>query len=208
MHLLFFLERYGTLGAKPQLGYGRFKILNRSELLLKVTKIDPSQNQKQPSGMSLIQSAFFTVEFSESPFTQLLKNIVSSKLTLERLKEQNLAPISPMVKDYLRFIVGAKWSTQEELDILGGQDGNRNRYRSKISASWAYRTEGKWRIDVFAGPCAQQTGIGWNSALQVLRSKNGWQDILGLANPPSSVQEHSVNSRNDLQTMLEEVIKK
>lgn len=148
--LLLFMEKYGNLGARPQLGYGRFQITTITH--------DPGDYQwdtmdNHPPGEhpDLRTFTFFTLQFQPqhpnwwqqiSGIRQLPANKQNEIATL--VTKYHTVPTMPALKNYLRFT--PRWSLEIEHWLFGTLRGN-HRLRSKISLSWAYQQQGPWRID-------------------------------------------------------------
>jgi CRISPR-associated protein Cmr1 len=198
--LFLFLEKYGTLGAKPQLGFGRFQILESEGLRERVSSFEipfGSESSKEPN---LIGSTFYSIRFSESPFTPKLKAATrQSTKIISELESEQIAPVSSLVKEHLRFPQGRYTKSF----ILGEK-----KQRARIASSWAYRNGSSWQLDVFAGPILKNDkDREWKQYNKILSDTNEWERILGFQNTPTlSVSIKHIDSSNSLKRIIEEVL--
>jgi CRISPR-associated protein Cmr1 len=147
------MEAWGTLGARPQLGYGLFRITNPDAV--------PESFPWEAHGSSAIGSLpdlrtfiFFKLRFTPREatwWTQVsgireLRSQPDLWSILERLAEHGMVPVAPAIKNYLRFELA--WSSVSlKRWLFGTLEGN-VRIRSKVSLSWAYRLDhgDEWEI--------------------------------------------------------------
>jgi CRISPR-associated protein Cmr1 len=159
--LLLFLEKWGNLGAKPQLGYGVFRIENRKEVLQAAQQWDwqhiKEKIHKRPSSQSdkrkgqnlpnLRQFGFFRYRINHPPpawWTRVpgIERVASRVQPLVR--NYNTVPVCPALKNEWRF---HQWRGQKRdaFEIFGTLRPNRQ--RSKVAVSWAYRlNKNTWEI--------------------------------------------------------------
>ncbi len=199
--LFLFLERYGTLGAKPQLGFGRFRITNRDVLRKYVSVSQITLGNEIIKKPNLIDSRFYTITFDESPFTEKLKeDMKTPQAVKDELTVKELAPVSPLVKEYLRF---GPHKQNTKSFILG-----KKKQRARIASSWAYRDDSSWRIDVFAGPIlGKYEERDWKLYNNILSNEMKWKKILGLQDESTiSVSSTYIDSPTRMKSLLEGVL--
>lgn len=147
-----FMEKYGNLGARPQLGYGRFQIID--------IKNDPGPYTWEPKGQLELNTlpdlrafTFFTLQFQPrqedwwqriSGIRQLLR--YQQGVIANLVNQYHTLPTTPTLKNHLRFNQTPDWSPEIGQWLFGTLKGN-YRLRSKISLSWAYRQQSWWQID-------------------------------------------------------------
>jgi len=218
--LLLFIEEWGAIGAKPQLGYGFFKINNRDEIqeiredamdLSKIiyTKIDSL-------GLpDLRQFTFFRYRFKPSrndwwtrvKGLQRLLGDPKAASKLSQLVKMEIIPVSPVLKNQWRYV---EWpaSSPAKRWIFGTIDQEKR--RGKISISWAYREKNMWVVRGWAWlPEEERTKIGTiiqhrqgvGVVENILKDELVWKKALNLDN----------NSRTDLYverlTNIDQIIK-
>ena len=147
--LMHWLSQWGAIGAKSQLGYGTFKITSHS--------INPSFKSldlgTQPPGHLPDLRAFTFFKFQFVPlntdwwktirdFQYTMRDKESSNI-LENLAANNMVPVSPLLKNYFRF--RKNWKSYTTVRWLFGSIG-RYTQKSKVSFSWAYKTQDCWEI--------------------------------------------------------------
>lgn len=156
--LLLFLEDHGAIGAKPQLGYGVFQIMNTD------APLSPLQwsiaGQERVNGLPDLRGVtFLKLRFSPKssgwwhniPGLREIKGqkhkdkAKESWRILESLADQGMVPITPAFKNHLRY--DRQWSNHRLPRWLFGTIGQEGRIRSKVAVSWAYRTDhDTWEI--------------------------------------------------------------
>jgi CRISPR-associated protein Cmr1 len=154
--LILFLERYGAVGAKPQLGYGVFRLENRSEVMKKAENrqwhvmgnIAPSQILPD-----LRRFGFFRFRFQphkQDWWTQIagLERLLDKGNTariLQQIVEQDMVPVAPAFKNVWRF---GYWQGPLGVEqwLFGTSRGKDKRVQSKVAVSWAYRDGNEWEI--------------------------------------------------------------
>lgn len=144
--LLRFLEMWGSLGARPQLGYGAFQI---SAIQDEPTQFmwEPQHHSGEQPGVfpDLRTFTFFKLRFipakadwwREISGLRELRSRREAWGILEQLVAQGMVPVSPAIKNYLRF--HQPWSSNQVTHWLFGTLHKDERLRSKMSVSWAYR---------------------------------------------------------------------
>lgn len=182
--LLLFLERRGSLGAKPQLGYGVFAVDDddRAKLKERVNRWQwEVMGSRPPDGDTpdLRRFGFFCYQFQpEKPgwWTQVpgmervavqAKPVVSTHKTV---------PLTPTLKNAWRF---RRWqgSRNDEREIFGSL--RPDRIRSKIAVSWAYEkhNDGGWEV---RGSVWLQNAKIARDVWDIVRNEQIWQQVIGL----------------------------
>ena len=207
--LLLFLEKWGNLGAKPQLGYGIFMIENRDEVIewaygrsgdkpgweWKVFSND-NPNKKLPD---LRRFGFFKYRFKPTQpgwWTQVPGlNRVSTKIQ-PIISQYQTVPVSPSLKNEWRFNQwNRKWGDDQE--IFGVMQPGGNRLRSKVAVSWAYKTDGAWEVRGWVWlKSPKWADKVWN----ILSNNQVWQTIL---NAHGQIDTHKPTSSKDVLEILE-----
>ncbi len=182
--LFLWLEQYGSLGARPQLGYGAFRIINREEVAKKakrgkaVLQEISVQNNKASIYPDLRRFLFFRYEFEPSkpgwwtrvPGVGRIGSNIQALVT-----NQNMVPTTPSLKNEWRF---HQWrgSRDEEVEIFGTLRPERK--RGRIGVTWAYRENGIWAIHGWAWmPQRENLARGlW----RILSNEFVWKHVLGV----------------------------
>ncbi len=147
--LLLFLERWGSIGAKPQLGYGVFEIENRDEVLIQARnwQWETRKGTAPPRGRpDLRQFGFLRYRFTpDRPgwWTRVsgIERVASQVQPL--VSQYGVVPVMPALKNEWRF---HRWHgpRESEQEIFGTLRPARR--RSKVTASWAYRLGQEWEV--------------------------------------------------------------
>jgi CRISPR-associated protein Cmr1 len=191
--LLRWLDLYGSIGAKPQLGHGVFKLEDHlSESDAADSLVFPIGHQPVSELPDLRTFTFFKFRFNpQSPtwWTQVpgLRELRSRRedwTIIEKQAAQGMVPVSPALKNHIRY--GHQWSPSVAVWLFGTLRGN-ERVRSKISFSWAYRVDSGWEIRGWLYLPQDQTGrifadYSENTRLlnTVLADPRSWLQALGL----------------------------
>jgi len=150
--LLLFLEEWGAIGAKSQLGYGFFKINNSDEIREYAMDWSKISNQVDLSGLpNLCQFTFFRYIFKPSRddwwkrvggMKRLLDNPKTAS-KLSQLAQMGIIPVPPAIKNQWRYV---EWSAPFSAKrwIFGTSD--QEKMKSKISISWAYSEKDMWVV--------------------------------------------------------------
>ena len=193
--LFLFLEKWGAIGAKSQLGYGIFKIINRDEVQKcskKWQKMGYGKNR--PNLPDLSQFAFFKFRFKPSNddwWTRLggLQRLLGNRKTahiISKLAHQKMVPVSPTLKNQWRFKEWqAPYSAKRWLLGASAQD---DRLRSKVAVSWAYRDGDMWIVRGWAWMPEKEKkerevlehGLEIDSLERILRDESIWKKALNL----------------------------
>lgn len=153
--LLRFIAQYGTLGAKPQLGYGVVEILNNEEVKQHTTSFSwknllpentgqaqtPEEQEDLPN---LKDMGFFCYRFEpeHSSWWVRLSGLERVVRSVQPFARQTV-PIAPLLKNTWRF---GHWQRHwgRDRDFWGLVETERQ--RGKVTVSWAYRTDEAWEI--------------------------------------------------------------
>ncbi|MEA3310488.1 MAG: type III-B CRISPR module RAMP protein Cmr1 [Chloroflexota bacterium] len=154
--LFLFLEQWGSLGAKPQLGYGAFEITNREKVTDRTSGwgVWPSQDDKDPhvSLPDLRRFHFFRYTFTPARRDWWLRLADIQQLlgkhkeigVLNTLYQRRMVPTTPLLKNIWRY---REWHGSRPVSrwIFGvstvrKQAGRTviHRVRSKVAVTWAY----------------------------------------------------------------------
>lgn len=152
--LLRFLEAWGSLGARPQLGYGAFRITEIKDAP-PLSTYEVYGNQTPGDQPDLRTFTFFKLRFTPKtatwwhtvPGIRELRTRRDNWTELEQLAKQGMVPTTPALKNYLRY--HHQWSSPALPHWLFGtiRQGD-DRIRSKVAFSWAYRLDSsdEWEI--------------------------------------------------------------
>ena len=151
---LLFLERWGNLGAKPQLGYGVFAIENRDEVM------------EWALGNSNGKPGWWTQVPGLNRVATQVQRLVS---------RFQIVPVSPGLKNEWRF---NRWNRKwgDDREIFGAMRPKGDRIRSKVAVSWAYKIDDKnWEVRGWAWLKSLQ----WADRVWGILSDNSiWNTIL------------------------------
>lgn len=156
--LLRFLENWGNLGPRPQLGYGVFTIENINGAEIKTNpRLDICGDNGVGELPDLRSFSFFKLSFIPkssnwwvdiSGLKELRKNRHTQKEweILKNIADQGMVPVTPALRNYLRY--KQKWSSSFLPHWLFGTLGKGAKSRSKVCLSWAYRQNNshKWEV--------------------------------------------------------------
>jgi CRISPR-associated protein Cmr1 len=187
-----FLERWGSLGPRPQLGYGVFRL---TEVKGGPPPLTWDQLGNAPVGAlpDLRSFTFFKLQFiprEDTWWTQVsglreLRGRHDQWLNVERLAGRGMVPVTPALKNTLRF--EQRWSSNALPHWLFGTLRGDERVRRKVALSWAFRlADGKtWEIRgwVFLPDDARGRAVRTEVTTvlrQVLERPQSWQQALGL----------------------------
>ena len=141
--LLRFLERHGAIGAKPQLGYGVFRIIEIKGASQKPW-VWPSLglDQSHPALPDLRRFGFFNYRFtadwgwwSRIPALERLLGHSETARALQQLVQQGMIPVAPLLKNAWRF---GHWNGPRSVELHLFGTSRDPRVRSKLNVSWAY----------------------------------------------------------------------
>ncbi len=179
--LFLWLEKYGSIGARPQLGYGAFRVLNRDDVIKQARKWqweiigNEAIDMKYPDLRSFL---FFRYEFTPSVpgwWTQVPGvGRVGSKVQ-PVVTHWRTVPTTPALKNEWRF---HQWrgNWHEQIEIFGTLRPGRQ--RGRIGATWAYRENGVWQVHGWAWMPPRE-----NLAMrlwQILTDRSVWSKVLSV----------------------------
>jgi CRISPR-associated protein Cmr1 len=177
--LLLFVERWGNLGAKPQLGYGVFmleeqqKLAERAKAWPQMAQMDgKEQNADVPD---LRHFGFFRYRFRpQQPgwWTQIPGIGRVSTQVRPVVSQHHTVPVAPALKNAWRF---DRWQDAwgKPSDFFGGL--HPDRVRSKVVVSWAYPQEDEWEVRGYAW----LHGVKQQAVWQMFCDTAVWQQHLG-----------------------------
>lgn len=154
--LLRFIEQHGSIGAKPQLGYGVVEILNKNEVSRCISSFSwdnllPQGAAKGPAPSALQalpdlrDMGFFRYRFqpTRSSWWMHLSGLQRLVSSIQPFAQQTV-PIAPLLKNAWRF---NHWQSHwgHASDFWGMVSGT-GRQRGKVAVSWAYKTNDAWEI--------------------------------------------------------------
>ena len=192
--LLKFMEKYSSIGAKPQHGYGLFKIENiKDEQPKKLTSFVETPGSHFISDLPDLRTfTFFKFRFSpQNPnwWTQVsgIKELRTRRddwAIVEKQAANGMVPVSPALKNYLRY--GHDWPGSIAFWLFGTMSG-KDKIRSKISFSWAYRDGAVWEVRGWVYLPQDQTGRAFYNYADnlrqlrtILEDPQNWICALGL----------------------------
>jgi len=196
-NLLLFLEKWGNLGAKPQLGYGVFSIENRNEVKGWSNKQQwRVMENKEPSDKlpDLRRFGFFKYRFAPSQpgWWTDVPGLTSVARHVELLVSRYLiVPANPALKNEWRF---RRWNRTwgDPREVFGTLKPERK--RSRIAVSWAYRMNGEWEVRGWAW--LKETH--WTKGVwSVLSDKHIWRSIF----PDGELSAFQAQNSNILEIM-------
>ncbi|MDQ7030180.1 MAG: type III-B CRISPR module RAMP protein Cmr1 [Ardenticatenia bacterium] len=147
--MLLFLEKWGNLGAKPQLGYGVFSIENHDKVQKWAEKWQwKVLGSQQPSGNlpDLRRFGFFQFRFSPSQpgwWTKVPGLTYVARHVQPLVSRHQVVPVSPALKNEWRFHQWQK-SWGDARDVFGTLRPDRK--RSRVVVSWAYAQGDSWEV--------------------------------------------------------------
>ncbi len=159
--LFLFLEKWGCLGAKPQLGYGVFETINRDELVNRKTGFQFPFGSSEEAGKGLPdlrEFIFFRYTFQprsaawwgRAPGIAAALSDHKNVSILNRLHAMQMVPITPDFRNKWRFENGrfgrsiSRWVFG--ISTLDRKTQQFDRVRSKYAVSWAYLKDNHWHI--------------------------------------------------------------
>ncbi len=195
--LLRFLEEWGGLGAKQQLGYGRFAIVHwdgpdPKPLLFNFNtkKQHPHSEWKHNPLPNMQDFLFYRVQFRPSnpnwwKLIDRIRKLGIEKQGLEKQLQrgQGMIPISPIIKSTLRF--QHPWPSREANAWFFGIALSRHRKRSNVCIGWAFQEHDYWCIPGWVWlPRDRQVRRDYASIKQhiqqLLQERSVWLQPLGL----------------------------
>ncbi len=222
--LLLFLEKWGCLGAKTQLGYGIFEITNQIEVR-SWAKGDgktkpgwswqsmnrqshrclpfPGEKAKHISCPDLSEFGFFRYRFQTSGSSWLddVQNSLQkhAPVSVKNLHHQfGIVPLLPVLKDKWRF---HEWRDQKSEGEIFGMLSRKQRIRSKVAASWAYNVgASEWEIRGWIWLAKKK----WSDrAWHIITNKDIWENALKIQGADKSYLEiKRLSNPEDVETFL------
>lgn len=208
LSLLYMLEKYGSLGSKPQLGYGLFCIESVKSKAQTVS-IQPSFTLQ--TGQELVGElpdlrtfTFFRFRFNPPTstwWTQVpglleLRNRRDDWTILESQAAKGIVPVTPPLKNHLRY--GQQWPASVTPWLFGTMHGD-ERVRSRINFSWAYHSDPFWEIRGWVYFPQDNTGRALIENIRQLKdtieNPNNWLRALGLEPNPKLQAEVMLQPR-------------
>lgn len=210
--LFLFIERWGNIGAKPQLGYGVVQIVNRDDILkqIKSESIDELYRKLIKKGNNTTKKLKNTPNlqrfgFLRYQFTPLTPNWWTKISGFERItmrvhqivQAHSIIPIAPILKNEWRFSCW-KGSTHNANDIFGTLHPTRK--RSKIAVSWAYTIgSNQWEIRSWVW----LSGNNWaNDVWNLIADIQNWDRPLSLSGKLTAIRGRSLTG---LQSIVEHI---
>ncbi|MBO9314096.1 MAG: type III-B CRISPR module RAMP protein Cmr1 [Roseiflexus sp.] len=181
--LLLFLERWGNLGARAQLGYGAFRVDNREDVLAAAKQANwntISASQSTSADPDLRQFLFFRFDFTpvQPGWWTTIPGISRVSIQVQPLVQRyNIVPVTPALKNIWRF--GRQWNRNDERIIFGASHPDRR--RGRITATWAYcidSNSNQWRVHGWAWLPAQSHIA--NTLTQTLGNAATWSQTLNV----------------------------
>jgi CRISPR-associated protein Cmr1 len=216
--LIQWLSRWGSIGAKSQLGYGiiniRFASVNIKPIdygLLGGSELDrPSENLPDLRAFTFFRFRFVPLNTdwwkTIRDFHYTMRNKESLNI-LENLAANNMVPVSPLLKNYFRF--RKNWKSYTTVKWLFGSIG-RYTQKSKVIFSWAYKTQDCWEIRGWAWLPYDKRHI--NEAMNTLRNsipnESEWLKALDLQGKVSKAKLYIEPRENPWRTKDSSTIQK
>ncbi|MGQ9529646.1 MAG: type III-B CRISPR module RAMP protein Cmr1 [Chloroflexus sp.] len=207
--LMLWLECWGSLGSRPQLGYGRFQLLNREEMKQRAANWKWTLYPQQASisdKPDLRRFAFFTcdVQPSQPGWWTAVPGLSRVSAQIQPLvTNYRVVPITPALKNEWRF---KRWDTAwgHPNDVFGTLHPDRK--RGRVAVSWAYEMNGSWQVHGWAWMPDDSTAQQelWN----LLRDQTVWRDVnlapKNLVCSPHGTPWHDQTSEQVLQFLQED----
>ena len=182
--LFLFLEKWGSLGAKPQLGYGVFEIVNREDVKVRAIRypwqvIGASFPECHWPDMRRFGFVRYNFLPKDSEWWMLVPGVERvAKRIRPAITTYKTVPIAPALKNEWRFHQWHAGRGDEKLMFGTLQwldaDGTK-RLKSKVAVSWAYSRDNCWEV----------RGWGWlpkqtiaNMVWDILRDSIAWQNAI------------------------------
>lgn len=178
--LLRFVERWGSLGARPQLGYGVITIQNQDtiEQLMRGfswrSVVSSPVSNTSDSLPNLQQFGFFRYRFQPADAAWWSRIGGFERVATQvRPFAVDTVPIPPVLKNVWRFQHWQRsWGNDQQFWGRVAQD----RIRGKVAISWAYPSDGDWEIRGSAWLENVQKQPVW----EMFGNVNIWNQALGV----------------------------
>jgi len=179
--LFLFLEKWGNLGPKPQLGYGVFAIVNRDDIKEHALKWRWEKMNGGSSDNDLPNlQCFGFVRYRFQPTSATWWTRVPG---MERVATQvqplvvhhQTAPVAPALKNEWRF---NRWQgrREDEIEVFGAL--RPKRIRSKVAVSWAYPQGDGWEVRAWSWLQKPQMA---SNVWDILRDEPTWRRVIGVS---------------------------
>jgi len=204
--LLIFLERWGSLGARAQLGYGAFRLDNREDALTLAKQahwnatLAPQRLHPHPDNPDLRQFLFFRFDFTPAQpgWWTTIPGMSRVSIQAQPLAQRyNIVPATPALKNAWRF--GRRWNRADERAMFGAALPDRQ--RGRVAATWAYRIGNVWRIHGWAWLPAQTRAA--SDLAQTLSDEPTWNRIL---NVQGALTQKRIPTTQDVQELLQRAL--
>ena len=200
--LLLFLERWGNLGAKSQLGYGLFQIERREDIAGHAAKWQLMGTNPPDNNLPDLRCfGFFRYQFHprQPGWWVRIPGIERVATRVRPLASQHSTiPVTPALKNEWRY---HRWQSAwgKAHDFFGTL--RPDRIRSKVAVSWAYPQTNDWEVRGYAW----LHDVPRQSVWAMFGDPNLWQKVLG---EPGSLNLHpatpwQVLSATEVQQFLE-----
>lgn len=179
--LLQFLARWGSIGAKPQLGYGFVNLTLPAPIeaplpALSVSKSSPAQQQQSQNWPSLQHIGFLRYRFQPSnpAWWSKIAGMERVITQIRPLAARGMVPIAPILKNRWRF---QHWQKKWGDERLFWGSVSHERRRGQMGVSWAYQTDAGWEIRGWAWLAGlRQPAAVW----KMLATPAIWDETLGV----------------------------
>jgi len=208
--LMRFIEKWGALGAKTQLGYGVFKIDNWEEILAR-TRSEPGwqwhilgnkkANSKRPD---LRQFGFFKFRFprDREGWWQRISALARVAGDVQPMEQAfKIVPVAPVLKNEWRF---HQWKGPRYLESRIFGSLRPARQRSRVSVSWAYLEDSFWEIRGWVWLASYRWA---NDLWSILTKEDTWQRVLVQGYPKTQFESKRLSRSKDVLEMIKEVIR-
>jgi CRISPR-associated protein Cmr1 len=202
--LLLFLERWGNLGARAQLGYGAFRVANLIDVLVEARKVNwnttraPQRLRPHPDYPDLRRFLFFQFDFTpvQPGWWTDIPGISRVSIQVQPLVQRySVVPVTLALKNAWRS--GRQWKLNDERIIFGASHPDRR--RGRIAATWAYRIDSKqWCVRGWAWlPAQLQTA---STLTQTLGNATTWNQTLSVQ---GTLIQQTPQTIQDVQQLLQ-----
>jgi len=155
--LMHFLEKYGGLGSKQQMGYGTFIISEYklvepknvdSKFIKSIRKLNLVSNNNSSLYPNIANFKIYEFKLDTLKIRQLYQNFPTGPLFNKNGVPNNPHPMYPIIKNYLRY----KYHPNAQVNkgyFFGYVSGN-NRMKGKLYVSWAFVDDEKkmWHFKI------------------------------------------------------------
>ncbi|MCS7288754.1 MAG: type III-B CRISPR module RAMP protein Cmr1 [Roseiflexus sp.] len=203
--LLRFVERWGSLGAKPQLGYGVVEIQNWDELRSQLNgfswkqaaqQLAPNKQTSNPGLPNLCDFGFFRYRFQPPDPAWWSRIGGFERVTIQvRPFATQTVPVAPALKNAWRFQHWQRaWGDDQRFWGRVAAD----RIRGRVAVSWAYPHDSGWEIRGSAWLADVRDDLVW----QMLIDARIWNTTLGVS---GKLETEGPQKKDALLTFLERI---